>query len=102
MRHAPKTCPVSKVASLVGDQCSLLIVRDLLESPKRFGELESSQTSSSRTLAKKLKMLESEKIVVKKESHAAPMCVKYELTKKGAALRPTIQAMRTFGAKYLR
>src|ERR1700744_2816158 len=102
MKAAQKACPVGRVAAVVGDHCSLLIVRDLLESPKRFGELESSLGSSTRTLAKKLKMLEHEKMLVKKESADSPSCVKYALTKKGAALEPTISAMRAYGAKYLR
>lgn len=102
MRHRKDTCPVGKVAALVGDPCSLLIIRDLLKSPRRFSELEQSLKSSSRTLAKKLKMLECEKLVARKESSGAPTCVKYALTKKGAALEPTINAMRAFGEKYLR
>jgi DNA-binding HxlR family transcriptional regulator len=102
MEHAAKTCPVGKVAALVGDQHSLLIVRDLLESPKRFGELESSLGSSSRTLAKKLKLLEHEKIVTRKESRGQPACVKYSLTKKGEAFQGVVEAMRAYGTKYLR
>ncbi|MDR3571857.1 MAG: helix-turn-helix domain-containing protein [Candidatus Pacebacteria bacterium] len=107
MQHTDKSCPVGKVATLVGDPCSLLIVRDLLEGPRRFGELENSLGSSTRTLAKKLKVLEHEKIIARKEAPAAagkdsPACVKYTLTKKGSALKPTIDAMRVFGAKYLR
>lgn len=102
MKAAQKTCPVAKVAALVGDHCSLLIVRDLLDSPKRFGELESSLGSSTRTLAKKLKTLERENMVVKKESADSPSCIKYTLTKKGAALGPTIESMREYGHRYLR
>jgi len=102
MKHAANTCPVGKVAALVGDPCSLLIVRDLLESPRRFGELESSLGSSSRTLAKKLKVLEHEKMVIRKKTPGAPACVKYQLTKKGAAFHEVVEAMREYGTKYLR
>ena|ERR1700722_1591441 len=102
MEHAAKTCPVGKVAALVGDPCSLLIVRDLLESPMRFSELERSLGSSSRTLAKKLKVLEKEKIVTRKEMRGTPACVKYSLTKKGAAFHEVVEAMRSYGTKYLR
>ncbi|HEV3245456.1 MAG TPA: helix-turn-helix domain-containing protein [Candidatus Paceibacterota bacterium] len=102
MRKVRHTCPVGKAAALVGDHCSLLIIRDLLESPRRFGELETSLGSSTRTLTKKLKMLEHEKIVTRKEAGDGPSCIKYQLTRKGEALEPTIDAMRTFGSKYLR
>ncbi len=102
MKRAEDRCPVGKAAALVGDPCSLLIIRDLLEGPRRFGELEASLHNSTRTLTKKLKALEREKMLVRKETHDAPACVKYALTKKGAALKPTIDAMRTYGARYLR
>jgi DNA-binding HxlR family transcriptional regulator len=102
MKSAAKTCPVGKVAALVGDHCSLLIVRDLLEGPKRFGELGSTVESSSRTLAKKLKLLEHEKIVTRRETRGAPNCVKYSLTKKGEAFQGVVEAMRAYGKKYLR
>jgi DNA-binding HxlR family transcriptional regulator len=94
-------CPVGKVATLLGDPCSLLIVRDLLRSPRRFGELEQSLGSSTRTLAKKLKTLEQEHIISKEECNH-PACVKYALTKKGEALAPTMNAMRSWGRVYLR
>lgn len=102
MKHAAKSCPVGKVAALVGDPCSLLIVRDLLESPRRFSELERSLGSSSRTLAKKLKTLEHEKIIARKETRGTPACIKYSLTKKGEAFHGVVEAMRSYGKKYLR
>lgn len=102
MRRAKQTCPVGKVAALVGDHHSLLIVRDLLESPRRFGELEDSLGGSSRTLAKKLKLLEHERIVTRKDSPGKPACVRYSLTKKGEAFQGVVEAMRAYGTKYLR
>lgn len=97
----PKECPVARVAELLGDSCTILIVRDLLEEPKRFGELEERLPSSSRTLAKKLKSLESEGIVRRSESRAPSPCHKYRLTKKGAALGKIVGEMRRYGTRYL-
>ncbi|HTR18888.1 MAG TPA: helix-turn-helix domain-containing protein [Candidatus Paceibacterota bacterium] len=101
MKTAEKPCPVGKVVELLGDNCSILIVRDLLEGPRRFGELETSLGSSSRTLAKKLKLLEHEKMVTRKESKDEPSCVKYQLTRKGEAFHGVVDAMRAYGKKYL-
>ena len=99
-RQATNVCPIGEVIALVGDSCSLLIVRDLLEGPKRFSELESSLTVSTRTLAKKLKLLEHEKIVMRKENREAA-CVQYTLTKKGGAFQGVVDSMRAYGKKYL-
>ena len=52
-------CPIAKVATLLSDVWTILIIRDLLSSPKRFTELQHSlQGISSRTLTLKLKKLE--------------------------------------------
>lgn len=90
-----KGCPVARVADLLGDSCSLLIVRDLMESPRRFGELQESLSGiSTRTLTLKLRRLEKESLIQKKG-------LKYVLTKKGTALGGVVDAMRAYGKKYL-
>lgn len=101
MKKKPEECPIGKVVELLGDSCSILIVRDLLEGPKRFCELEPSVSASSRTLTKKLKLLEQEGLIIKKPAKDRPSCTKYQLTKKGAAFEKVADAMRAYGKKYL-
>lgn len=101
MKKGAGSCPIEKVVGLLGDSCSILIVRDLLESPKRFSELETTVSASSRTLAKKLKLLEHEGLITKKAAAGQPACEKYQLTKKGAAFEKVADAMRAYGKKYL-
>jgi DNA-binding HxlR family transcriptional regulator len=89
------TCPIAKVADAVGDSYSILIVRDLLEGPRRFCELEKSLAGiSTRTLTNKLKRMLEEELL----SHGEDG---YVLTEKGAALGGIVDAMRTYGKKYL-
>jgi DNA-binding HxlR family transcriptional regulator len=88
-------CPMAKAANLMGDTCTLLIIRDLLSEPKRFVDIESSLSGvSSRTVTKKLQLLE-QKSLIKKDSFG------YSLTQKGKALNKIIDSMRTYGEKYL-
>lgn len=90
-----KECPVARVADLVGDSVSLIIVRDLLAGPKRFGELEESLSGvSTRTLANKLRQMQACGFI--KDPSPA-----YALTPKGKALRPIVTSMRRYGEKYL-
>lgn len=97
-----KDCPVAKTADLLGDSFSILIVRDLLVKPRRFGELESSLAGvSSRTLSNKLKMLEDERLIRRKEYKTHPPKVEYSLTRKGEAFSGVVGAMRAYGKKYL-
>lgn len=97
-----RTCPLARTADLVGDTWSLLILRDLMEGPKRFGDLESSLSGvSSRTLCKKLEYLEENAIINRQEFSEKPPRVMYRLTKKGLEFNSVIEAMRTYGEKYL-
>ncbi len=97
-----KNCPVAKTAHLLGDSFSILIMRDLLVKPQRFGELEASLNGvSSRTLSNKLKMLEDEDLIQRKVFKTHPPKVEYRLTRKGEAFNGVVNAMRDYGKKYL-
>ncbi len=101
MKKTGVPCPIEKVVDLLGDHCSILIVRDLLEGPKRFNELESSLSGSTRTLSKKLKQLEQEGLVNRKKLSRSATYEAYQLTTKGAAFEKVADAMRAYGKKYL-
>jgi DNA-binding HxlR family transcriptional regulator len=93
---------MARAADLVGDTCSLLIVRDLLVAPRRFGEIEESLKGiSTRTITLKLKNLEAQQLIMRQESKRGPIKVVYALTPKGKALRPLVTAMRKYGEAYL-
>ena len=102
-RNICKSCPLARTANLIGDTFTLLIVRDLLNSPKRFGELEHSLTGiSTRTLTLKLKMLVENGLIERhEEKHSKPPKVEYSLTKKGRDLTPIAKALIAYGEKHL-
>jgi DNA-binding HxlR family transcriptional regulator len=92
-------CPFAKTANLVGDSVVLLMLREFLSGPKRFGELETTISGvSTRTLTEKLKMLEEHSIVERKEQGGK---IQYVLTKKGNGLRSVVDAMFEYGRTYL-
>ena len=101
MKTAAEDCPIGKVVGLLGDSCSILILRDFLEGPKRYSELEASLSASSRTLAKKLKHLEHEGLINHKKPTGKKTYGIYRLSKKGAAFERVAAAMRSYGKKYL-
>jgi DNA-binding HxlR family transcriptional regulator len=95
-------CPLAKTANIMGDTITLLIIRDLLSKPKRFGDLETSLSGvSSRTITIKLKFLESKGLIKRSAFSEKPPRVEYSLTKNGKALNKIIESMRTYGVKYL-
>ena len=95
--HSSNVCPIAKVADLLSDSWTMLIIRDLLTSPARFCELERSLSGvSSRTLTLKLKKLVSEQIISKDDvTHY------YSITKQGKNLGKVIDAMHSYGKKWL-
>ena len=96
------TCSVAATAELVATKWTPLIVHDLSEGPRRFMELEHACPGiSPRTLSERLHMLEGEGIVIRRSYPESPPRVEYELTDKGAALLPIIEAMRSFGRSWL-
>ena len=84
-------CPVARTALLLSDIWTMLIIRDLLKNKMRFSELEKSLTGiSTRTLTLKLKKLEEDCIIVKKDLY-------YSLTPQGKKLKKVIDAMESWG-----
>ncbi len=101
-KKTKNVCPIAKVADLIGDHWTILLIRDLLVGPKRFGDLESSLDGiSSRTLCKKLERLEENRFIIRKSFRETPPRVEYSLTKKGKALHNISLAMKKYGEKYL-
>ena len=100
--HETGCCAVAACAEIIGAKWTALLVHDLSEGPRRFTELEHSCAGiSPRTLSERLRALEQEGIVVRRSYAESPPRVDYELTAKGAALLPIIDAMREFGHEWL-
>ena len=96
------SCSVAATADLIGSKWTPLIVHDLSEGPRRFTQLEHACPGiSPRTLSERLDMLEREGIVIRRSYPESPPRVEYELTAKGRALLPIINAMRRFGRSWL-
>jgi DNA-binding HxlR family transcriptional regulator len=90
-------CGITKALEVIGSKWTLLIVRDLLEGPRRFGELERSLDGiSPRTLAIRLKELEQDDIL-RRDCSAGEAHPMYELTDKGRSLQDIVEQMREWG-----
>ena len=93
---------MNRTLHLIGDMWTLMIVYNLMNGTKRFGELlDALGNVSPKTLSQRLKMLESVKFVERTAYAEIPPRVEYHLTDKGHALVDIIQAMQNFGDKYL-
>jgi len=96
MKAKAAPCPITKVAILLSDTWTMLIMHHLIEGPKGFCELERALDGiSTRTLTSKLKKLSSVGLI-KKERDGV-----YTATKKGKGLRSVENAMRRYEEAYL-
>ena len=100
--HDSGCCSVAACAEILGAKWTAVLVHDLSEGPRRFSQLEKSCSGiSPRTLAERLRALEQEGMLERRSYAESPPRVEYELTEKGAALLPIIDAMRDFGHQWL-
>lgn len=85
-------CGLARALDVVGDRWSLLIVRELLPGPMRYGELAASLDSiATNLLADRLRSLESAGVVERRPGPTSG--VVYALTSWGEQLRETVGAL---------
>ena len=88
------TCPIQNLVRVLSDTWTILILRNLLTSQRRFCEIEKSLSGiSTRTLTLKLQKLIREGIIGHNEHY-------YSITKKGEKLRPIIHEIEKVGKKF--
>lgn len=91
-------CPVWGVLQVVGDKWTMLIVRDLVRGPRRTTELLAGlQPISSRTLMDRLRDLEHDALIERRNFGGSPPHVEYVLTERGQLLTPLLDALREAG-----
>jgi len=95
-------CPIANAARLLGDRWTLVILRDLADGSLRFSEVqEAAEGISPRTLADRLREMESQGLIDSDSFREIPPRVQYSLTPKGRATLPVIEALREFGDNWL-
>lgn len=92
-----KACGVTRALEVIGGKWTMLIIRDLLEGPRRFSELESSLDGiSPRTLAIRLKELDNDG-VLQRDCSGGDAHPVYRLTHTGRSLSAIVDQMRAWG-----
>lgn len=91
-------CPRFEAAfQLLGKRWSGLIIRVLLDGPKRYrGLAEAIPQLSEKVLTERMRELEAEGIVTRTVHPEIPVRVVYELTPKGEALKPVMEQVQSW------
>ena len=94
-------CPVETTLTLIGNKWKVLIIRDLLQGTKRFGELKKSIGSvSQKVLTSQLRAMEEDGLIHREVYAEVPPRVEYSLTELGWSLKPILDAMVNWGNNY--
>lgn len=94
-------CPVETTLMLISDRWKVLIIRDLLDGTKRFGELKRSVGNvSQKVLTANLRAMEESGLLTRTVYAEVPPRVEYTLTETGYSLKPVLDAMMAWGMAY--
>lgn len=105
-RRTPRSrrsdCPISVTLELLGDEWSLLVVRDLMfKGLRTFREFaEAGEGIASNVLAERLARLEAAGVVTRRPDPEDRRRIVYRLTEKGIDLAPVLVEMVLWAARH--
>ena len=101
-RHRNPHCAINVAVEALGDQWSLLVLRDIVFDGKHeFGEfLAGLERITTSVLTDRLAALVDQRILAKTRSTTDRRRERYDLTEKGLALIPVLVALGTWGTRY--
>jgi DNA-binding HxlR family transcriptional regulator len=95
-----QTCSIAESLEVIGERWSLLIVRDVLNGNRRFGEIQGSLGVARNVLSARLQRLLAEGILERRAYQESPERFEYFLTEKGLDLWPALIALLNWGDRY--
>lgn len=100
-RNYGQPCSVANALDRIGERWSLLIVRELLLGPLRFSDLARAVGGApTDVLTKRLRDLERDGIVTRRELDPPASAVAYELTELGRELDPLLLELGRWGLNF--
>ncbi|KAB2339614.1 winged helix-turn-helix transcriptional regulator [Actinomadura rudentiformis] len=94
-------CATARTLDIVGERWTLLLIRELMTGPRRFGDLQNSLRGlGTGLLSARLKHLEREGLARKITLPPPARTPAYALTDAGEELAPAVLALATWGMKW--
>ena len=101
-RNYHQYCPMAHALDMVGDRWELLIVRELMQGPKRYTDLADGLPGiGTNILAARLRDLEANGVIAKRTLPPPAASRVYELTSYGCELKPVMRELALWGARSL-
>nr|WP_159881660.1 helix-turn-helix domain-containing protein [Paenibacillus puerhi] len=94
-------CSIEKALDVVGGKWSFLVLKELFNGKRRFGELQRKlATISPKSLSDTLRHLEVHGVLERTAFATVPVTVEYKLTPKGEDLHQILKEMKLWAAKW--
>lgn len=99
-RRYDDACGTAHGLELIGERWALLVLRELLLGPKRFGDLRADLPGiSAKTLTERLERLEGSGLLIRRRLPPPVSAQVYELTPWGYEAEPIVQALGRWAAR---
>lgn len=95
-----QTCSIARSLEVIGERWSLLIVREVMNGNRRFGEMQDSLGVARNVLSARLQRLLEEDILERRPYQQSPQRHEYFLTEKGLDLWPSLIALLGWGDRH--
>jgi DNA-binding HxlR family transcriptional regulator len=92
------SCPVELAVDVVGGRWRTVLLSHLKEGVRRYGELRRLMPGiSEKMLSQRLRELEADGLISRRDLGTVPPHVEYDLTDEGRSLAPVLQALYDWG-----
>lgn len=92
-------CGIARALDILGERWALLVVRELMLGPRRFGQLRDGLPGvSPNVLSQRLRELEADGVVVRTDLEPPASIAVYELSERGRALEPLLLELGRWGS----
>jgi len=99
-RRYDDACGTAHALDLIGERWALLVMRELMLGPKRFGDIRADLPGiSANTLTQRLEGLEASGLVVRRRLPPPASAQVYELTRWGYEAEPIVQTLGRWAAR---
>lgn len=87
-------CPTNRLLERIGEKWAALVLKELADGPRRYGDLARTIASASpKMLTQTLRRLERDGLLSRTVTPAVPVQVEYALTPLGQSLMPVLRAL---------
>lgn len=96
-----RSCTIARAAALVGDEWTIMILRELFLGTRRFDDFLRQTGMSSHLLSGRLKKLETAGVIRRTAYSERPPRFEYRLTEMGRTLWPVVISLKQWGDRWL-